>query len=157
MQQTIDQISYTGTSRVEVIDPARLEAFDWIRMHTPRDAIFFADPFMNDFYVCAERARLVAYKNFPMTARATIEWYERILGPHASPPSWPWRLPPVIQIVNVSRPWRRRDQEGGTDLRFDTCACPCTCKPVSRREGGSPDRTVSKLEYIVYGLYKPDK
>ena len=68
-------------------EPARADVQWWVRAHTPRQAVFFVDPFWDEFYLLAERARFVSFKHFPQTAPAAqfLEWYHRLAGPAADP------------------------------------------------------------------------
>ncbi len=61
------------------LDSQRVEAERWIRANTPREAVFLVDPFFDEFYVVAERARLVSFKHNPHSAESIVEWYGRLL------------------------------------------------------------------------------
>jgi hypothetical protein len=53
-------------------------AMEWISKNTPQDAVFLVDPSEADFYLYAQRARLVSWKSAPQTAESVLEWYKRI-------------------------------------------------------------------------------
>lgn len=63
---------------------------DWIREHTPQDAIFLAPPESHsEFTWIAEHARIVDYKLFPQTAPYILEWYERLNDVTGNDGLWP--------------------------------------------------------------------
>jgi hypothetical protein len=51
----------------------------WIQKNTPRDAIFLVDPVMDNFYLVAERARVVSFKHSPQSEKDILEWHGRLL------------------------------------------------------------------------------
>ena len=59
-------------------DPQARPMLQWIKEHTPDDAIILADPTMKSFYVQAERAMLVSFKHSPQSAPDILEWYCRL-------------------------------------------------------------------------------
>lgn len=52
---------------------------EWIRTHTPRDAVFLIDPTLDDFYVGAERATFVTFKHAPQAESQLVEWHARLM------------------------------------------------------------------------------
>lgn len=52
--------------------------YDWIKLHTPEDAIFLIDPSIEDFRLRAERAIVIDWKAFPFQDEAVIGWWKRI-------------------------------------------------------------------------------
>jgi len=57
---------------------ARHHLLEWIAENTPRDAVFLVDPTIEDFYIYAQRAMFVSFKNSPQSAADILEWYKRI-------------------------------------------------------------------------------
>jgi hypothetical protein len=41
VEQAVDRFFYKRISRAQEIDPARVDALQWIRMHTPRQAVLY--------------------------------------------------------------------------------------------------------------------
>ena len=57
----------------------RTQLYTWIRENTAEDSVFFVNPGqLFDFYIRAERARVVSAKHMPQTAPEIIEWYKRL-------------------------------------------------------------------------------
>lgn len=54
------------------------EMTNWIKKNTTKDAVFCIPPDNRFFYMNAERAILVSYKNSPQAPQDIIEWYERM-------------------------------------------------------------------------------
>jgi len=52
--------------------------YDWISVHTPKDATFLVDPSEETFYVRAERSTFVSYKHSPQSAAEIHEWFTRL-------------------------------------------------------------------------------
>jgi hypothetical protein len=53
------------------------QATDWIRQHTPPEAVILAPPWEGDFSILAERASVVGFKRAPHD-RAITEWLWRM-------------------------------------------------------------------------------
>jgi hypothetical protein len=53
------------------------EMTDWIRTETPKDAVFLSPPWMNIFWIDAERAQVANYKRAPHNYQI-IEWQRRL-------------------------------------------------------------------------------
>jgi hypothetical protein len=51
---------------------------DWIRTSTRNGDVFLASPFMEPFYIIAQRAQFVSFKSVPQSEGDMLEWYERI-------------------------------------------------------------------------------
>jgi hypothetical protein len=58
--------------------PNSQAALEWIERNTPQDAIVLMDPFMNESYVYANRARFVSFNHAPQSAADILEWYQRL-------------------------------------------------------------------------------
>ena len=54
------------------------EMTNWIKNNTSKNAIFCIPPDNRFFYINAERAILVSYKNSPQAPKDIIEWYDRM-------------------------------------------------------------------------------
>jgi hypothetical protein len=54
------------------------DACDWIRQHTPDDAVFITPKSQQSFKWYAERAEVVCWKDVPQDARAIVEWRDRL-------------------------------------------------------------------------------
>jgi hypothetical protein len=55
-----------------------IEMCDWIRQHTPRDALLLTPPDHQTFKWYAERSELVTSKDVPQSAEALVEWWKRL-------------------------------------------------------------------------------
>lgn len=64
-------------------------ALAWIAANTAQDAVFLADPSLEDFYVSAQRALFVSFKHSPQSPAELLEWYERIQLAHRGPQTGP--------------------------------------------------------------------
>jgi hypothetical protein len=62
---------------------------EWIRLNTPRDAVFIIPPDVEDFRLRAERALFVDFKSSPFSETETLEWWRRMqrLIREKSPPT----------------------------------------------------------------------
>jgi hypothetical protein len=56
------------------------EATRWIQHNTPPDALFLADPYLESFYVTAERGVLVCVKHLPSRNDDLKEWHGRLVA-----------------------------------------------------------------------------
>lgn len=70
-------IDHSGRSLV-VGHTRQRPLFEWIRNNTPPDATFLVDPGLQDFYVRAERARVVGFKHAPQPSEDLVEWFDRM-------------------------------------------------------------------------------
>lgn len=61
-----------------MVDPvAWAEMGEWVREHTPGDAVFLVPQRSHTFKWRAERAEVVTYKDVPQDARSMVEWRRR--------------------------------------------------------------------------------
>jgi hypothetical protein len=51
---------------------------DWIRSNSRNGDVFLASPFMDPFYIIAQRAQFVSFKSIPQSEGDMLEWYDRI-------------------------------------------------------------------------------
>ncbi len=51
----------------------------WIRQHTPQDARFLISPYIEQFYMVAQRPIFVSFKHVPSSEKDIMEWYKRLL------------------------------------------------------------------------------
>jgi hypothetical protein len=58
--------------------PRSQAALEWIERNTPQEALVMVDPFMNESYVYANRARFVSFSHAPQSAADILEWYKRL-------------------------------------------------------------------------------
>jgi hypothetical protein len=66
---------------------------EWIRDHTPRDALFLTPRFQQTFKWHAQRAEYVNWKDIPQDARRVVEWSRRMsqaYGPNGQEPTALW-------------------------------------------------------------------
>jgi len=56
----------------------KLDAYEWIRLNTPEDAVFIIPPYIEDFRLGANRAIIVDFKAFTFKDQSIIEWRSRI-------------------------------------------------------------------------------
>ena len=57
----------------------RTQLYTWIKKNTAEDSVFLVNPgHLFDFYINANRARVVSAKHMPQTAPEIIEWYKRL-------------------------------------------------------------------------------
>jgi hypothetical protein len=59
-------------------DPAYLELAEWVRGHTPTDAIFLVPPDEESFRIRARRAIVVNFKGVPQLGGELPEWRDRL-------------------------------------------------------------------------------
>ncbi len=57
---------------------AHAPMYDWISIHTPKDATFLIDPSEETFYVRADRSPFVSYKHSPQSEADIREWFTRL-------------------------------------------------------------------------------
>jgi hypothetical protein len=69
---------YFGFFRIPADDAKYLAACDWIRTHTPTDAVFLVPPGEQEFRLRAERAIVVNYKCVPQVSTEVDEWRSRL-------------------------------------------------------------------------------
>jgi len=50
----------------------------WIRNHTDKNSTFLVNPFVDEFYMVAERSMFVSFKHAPASERDILEWYNRL-------------------------------------------------------------------------------
>lgn len=58
------------------------EACDWVRQHTPTDALFLVPRYAQSFKWYADRSDLVTWKDVPQSADALLTWRERFFYVH---------------------------------------------------------------------------
>lgn len=69
---------YLGFFRIPKDDAKYLAACDWIRDHTPREAVFLVPPDEQEFRLRAQRAIVVNYKCVPQLSGELPAWRERL-------------------------------------------------------------------------------
>jgi hypothetical protein len=69
---------YLGFFRIPEDDGKYLAACDWIRDHTPTDAVFLVPPDEQEFRLRARRAIVVNYKCVPQLSRELPAWRQRL-------------------------------------------------------------------------------
>jgi hypothetical protein len=69
---------YFGAFRIAEDPPSYLAACDWIREHTPPDAVFLVPPDEQEFRLRARRAIVVNYKAVPQLSRELGVWRDRL-------------------------------------------------------------------------------
>ena len=58
---------------------------NWVRLHTPKNAIFLVNPSLGEFRITAERAIVVDFIAFPFQDQAMAEWQQRIFDCYGVP------------------------------------------------------------------------
>ena len=76
---------YLGLFRIPEDDAKYLSACDWIRRHTPREAVFLVPPGELAFRLRAARAIVVNFKGVPQLASELGEWRDRLENVLMSP------------------------------------------------------------------------
>ena len=69
---------YLGLFYVPEDEVEYLQACDWIREHTPTDAVFLVPPQEQEFRLRAQRAIVVNYKGVPQLSSELGEWRDRL-------------------------------------------------------------------------------
>lgn len=77
---TIGGIYYGGGMQIKgpQKDFNKLDVYEWIRLNTPKDAVFITPPYIEDFRLGADRAIVVDFKAFLFGDQSIIEWGSRI-------------------------------------------------------------------------------
>lgn len=77
---TVGGIYYDGCIQIKKPqkDFNKLECYEWIRLNTPKDAVFISPPYIEDFRLGADRAIVVDFKAFTFKDQSIIEWRRRI-------------------------------------------------------------------------------
>jgi Domain of unknown function (DUF6798) len=69
---------YLGLFRTPEDDASYIAACDWIRDHTPADAVFLVPPSEQEFRLRAQRAIVVNFKGVPQLSSELPEWRDRM-------------------------------------------------------------------------------
>ena len=68
-----------GYFRYATTDVQLREAMLWIRENTPQDGTFLINPFIEQFYMVAQRPIFVSFKHVPASDRDILEWHRRLV------------------------------------------------------------------------------
>ena len=63
---------------LEDTEEEMIDVMLWISKNTDESSVFLVNPFIDNFYVGAERGAFVLYKAGPPTEEKFAEWYERL-------------------------------------------------------------------------------
>jgi hypothetical protein len=69
---------YLGMFHIPEDEAKYLAACDWVRQHTPVDAVFIVPPQEQEFRLRAQRAIVVNYKGVPQLSTELPEWRDRL-------------------------------------------------------------------------------
>jgi len=88
---------------IQGLDANEQGLYDWIRAHTPVDALFLTPPGLERFRLHAQRAIVVDWKSPPLAPDELVEWYRRLCNVSGNPE--------VTSLNAAEAGYRRMDAE----------------------------------------------